>query len=57
VQRTIASLQARLEGNHRDVEALASLGLAYLREARLTGDPSFFTKADEVLTKSVAVDS
>jgi tetratricopeptide (TPR) repeat protein len=55
LQDTISSLQSRIRGNPRDSEALASLGLAYLQEARLTVNPSFYTKADEVLRKSVAL--
>jgi tetratricopeptide (TPR) repeat protein len=56
LEDTITSLQARIRGNARDPEALASLGLAYLQEARLTVNPSFYTKADEVLRRSVALD-
>ncbi|MDP9224592.1 MAG: hypothetical protein M3P18_12205, partial [Actinomycetota bacterium] len=55
LQDTITSLQARLRANPRDPDALASLGLAYLQEARLTVDPSFYTKADAVLRRSVAI--
>jgi tetratricopeptide (TPR) repeat protein len=56
LQTTITSLQSRLQGNPGDAEALSSLGLAYLQEARLTVNPSYYTKADEVLRKSVAID-
>lgn len=55
LQATITSLQARLQGDPQDADALSSLGLAYLQEARLTVNPSYYTKADEVLTKSVTI--
>jgi tetratricopeptide (TPR) repeat protein len=56
LQVAITSLQARLQGNPTDAAALSSLGLAYLQEARLTVNPSYYTKADEVLRKSIAID-
>jgi tetratricopeptide (TPR) repeat protein len=56
LQTEIISLQERLQGDPRDTDALSSLGLAYLQEARLTVNPSFYTKADEVLRKSVSLD-
>jgi tetratricopeptide (TPR) repeat protein len=55
LQDEIISLQGRLEGDPRDADALSSLGLAYLQEARLTVNPAFYTKADEVLRKSVKI--
>ena len=56
LQGTIGSLQSRVRANPRDPEALASLGLAYLQEARLTVNPSFYSKADLVLRRSIAID-
>jgi tetratricopeptide (TPR) repeat protein len=55
LQDEITSLQARLQGNPSDADALSSLGLAYLQEARLTVNPSYYTKADEVLRKSISI--
>jgi tetratricopeptide (TPR) repeat protein len=55
LQDSITSLQARLQGNPSDADALSSLGLAYLQEARLTVNPSYYTKADEVLRKSIGI--
>jgi tetratricopeptide (TPR) repeat protein len=55
LQDTIASLQARLDGNPNDADALSSLGLAYLQEARLTVNPSFYSKAEAVLRKSITI--
>jgi tetratricopeptide (TPR) repeat protein len=45
----IAKLQAELRGSHDDVYDLDALGLAYQQRARETGDPTYYTKSDEVL--------
>ena len=34
----------------------ASLGLAYVQEARITADPSYYPKAEGVLRRSIALD-
>src|SRR5689334_6677553 len=45
----IAKLQGELRASRDDVEALDALGLAYQQRARETGDPTYYTKSDEVL--------
>jgi len=52
---TIAALQARLQRVPTDSTAWASLGLAYVQQTRITGDPSYFAKADGVLDRSLEV--
>jgi tetratricopeptide (TPR) repeat protein len=49
----IAKLQATLRANPNDVELLDSLGLAYQQRARETGDPTYYTKSDEVLHRAL----
>jgi tetratricopeptide (TPR) repeat protein len=46
---TIASLQSRLQRVPGDWQAAASLGLAYVQQARITADPGYYPKAEEVL--------
>jgi tetratricopeptide (TPR) repeat protein len=49
----IAKLQAELRGSSDDVNGLDALGLAYQQRARETGDPTYYTKSDEVLTRAL----
>lgn len=49
----IGSLQARLRAEPADWRALASLGLAYVQQARVTADPSYYPKAEEALHRSL----
>lgn len=51
----VASLQARLERLPGDGVAWAALGLSYVEQARVTGDPAFYTKADQAIDRSRAV--
>jgi tetratricopeptide (TPR) repeat protein len=53
VTGTISSLQERLSAVPGDWGALAALGLAYVQEARVTGDPTYYPKAEEALTRSL----
>jgi tetratricopeptide (TPR) repeat protein len=53
---TIASLQERVRESGPDPESLASLGLAYLQQARLTADPSYYPKAEAALHRSLRLD-
>jgi tetratricopeptide (TPR) repeat protein len=55
LDRSIMSLQSILRANPRDWKSYASLGLAYLQKARLTVDPAFYTKADQVLRESLGL--
>ncbi len=50
---TIAALQERLRVVPGDWRSLASLGLAYVQEARITADPSYYPKAEGVLRRSL----
>ena len=49
----IAKLQAELRGSSDDVNGLDALGLAYQQRARETGDPTYYTKSDEVLSRAL----
>jgi tetratricopeptide (TPR) repeat protein len=52
----ITSLQGYLRGQTADSVAYSNLGNAYLQKARETGDPTFYTKADEALNKALGLD-
>lgn len=49
----IAALQRRLREQPRDAASWAALGLAYVERARLTGDATYYPKADGVLRRSL----
>ena len=49
----IAKLQAEIRGSRDDVNGLDALGLAYQQRARETGDPTYYTKSDEVLSRAL----
>ena len=49
----IAKLQNELRGSRDDVRSLDALGLAYQQRARETGDPTYYTKSDEVLRRAL----
>lgn len=51
----IASLQERLRENGDDARSFADLGLAYLQKGRLTADPTWYTKAEGVFNRSLAL--
>ena len=51
----MARLQAQLRTDPRDAHGLALLGLAYEQRARETGDPAYYTKADGVLHRALAL--
>ncbi len=53
LERTIENLQARLRTLPADWRSFASLGLAYVQQARLSGDPSYYPKAEGVLQTSI----
>lgn len=52
---TIDRAQERLRRVPGDHGGWATLGLAYLEQARVTADPTFFAKADGALRRSLAV--
>jgi tetratricopeptide (TPR) repeat protein len=49
----IESLQDRLKAEPNDWHSYASLGLAYVQEARVTADPTYYPKAEGVLQRSL----
>ncbi len=51
----IAGLQQRLTDVPDDWRGFASLGLAYVQQARVTADPSYYPKAQGVLRRSLAL--
>ena len=55
LQQEIVSLQARLRAEPSDWRGFASLGLAYVQEARISADPSYYPKAEGVLQQSLGL--
>jgi tetratricopeptide (TPR) repeat protein len=53
--RIISDMKTRLQSNANDDTSLAQLGLAYLQKARETSDPTFYTQAETVLRKALAI--
>lgn len=51
----IAALQRHLRAQPRDATGWATLGLAYVEQARLSADPTYYTKAADVLDRSLRV--
>ena len=49
----VAKLQTEVRATRDDVRALDALGLAYQQRARETGDPTYYTKSDEVLRRAL----
>lgn len=48
-----AQLQARLKANPQDDRAWAQLGLAYVQQARVTADPTYYPKAQGAFARSL----
>ncbi len=55
LEQTIANLQSRLRTLPTDWRSFASLGLAYVQQARVTADPSYYPKAQGVLEHSLGL--
>ena len=53
----IVSLQDRLRRVPQDADAWAALGLAYVEQARVTVDPTYYGKAEGALKRSLTIDS
>jgi tetratricopeptide (TPR) repeat protein len=53
---TIAALQTRLRRIPADAGSWAALGSAYIQQARVTGDPSYYPKAAGALHRSLVVE-
>ncbi|MGB3829399.1 MAG: tetratricopeptide repeat protein [Ornithinimicrobium sp.] len=54
---SIADLQQKLEDQPEDSEKWAGLGAAYVEQARVTADPSYYPKAEGALEKSLDLQS
>lgn len=55
-ERRLTALQDRLRRVPEDYSAWASLGLAYVQQARITADPSYYPKADGALARSLTIE-
>jgi tetratricopeptide (TPR) repeat protein len=55
--RSIAALQANLKRSPGNDRAWADLGLAYVQQARLTADPTYYPKAEGAFAKSLSLRS
>nr|WP_229695086.1 tetratricopeptide repeat protein [Streptomyces lacrimifluminis] len=53
IDASIASLQAHLRAQPRDFGSWATLGLAYVEQARTKGDPSRYPQAQQALNRSL----
>lgn len=53
----IRSLQARLRDVPADWQSLAGLGAVYVEQARVSGDPSYYPKAEQALQRSLALNA
>jgi tetratricopeptide (TPR) repeat protein len=51
----VSDLQQRLRFDPGDWRSHAQLGMAYVQQARVTADPSYYPKAEEVLRRSLAL--
>jgi tetratricopeptide (TPR) repeat protein len=56
LEQIIENLQSRLRVLPTDWQAYASLGLAYVQQARITADPSYYPKAQGVLERSLGLE-
>lgn len=52
---TISVLQLRVEEAPDDWQSLASLGIAYVQQARITVDPSYYPRAEAALERSLTL--
>lgn len=52
---TVSGLQAHLRVQPRDFGAWATLGLGYVEQARIDGDPSRYPQADKALDRSLGL--
>ncbi|MET8951394.1 tetratricopeptide repeat protein [Streptomyces sp. NPDC004393] len=52
---SIRALQAQLRAQPRDYGSWATLGLAYVEQARTKGDPSRYPQAERALNRSLAI--
>lgn len=57
IAETVAQLEARVEAFPNDDVALATLGIAYVEQARIVGDTTRYVLADDVLASSLEVNN
>lgn len=55
LDRSIDALQERVRSAPEDGRGWASLGLAYVRQARITADPRYYPRADGALRRSLRI--
>lgn len=55
LEALITSLQTRLEATPKDYVSWATLGLAYVQQAKVTINPEFYPRADGALAESIAI--
>ncbi|GAA3225120.1 tetratricopeptide repeat protein [Actinocorallia longicatena] len=55
LRTAIGRLQDRLREQPKDDRAWAALGVGYVEEARQTGDPTLYARAEEALDRSLAL--
>lgn len=55
IAETVAQLEARVEARPSDDVSLATLAIAYVELARITGDTTLYERADEVLDRSFEI--
>ena len=53
-ERVIPALQEKLKADDRNPDLNAALGQAYLQKARETGDPSYYTKAEQLFERALS---
>ncbi|MBI4475506.1 MAG: tetratricopeptide repeat protein [Acidobacteria bacterium] len=53
-ERAIPVLQEKLRGDSDNPDLNAALGQAYLQKARETGDPSYYTKSEQLFDRALA---
>jgi tetratricopeptide (TPR) repeat protein len=55
LSRTISRLQERLRTDPTDARSWAALGFAYVQEARVSADPTYYPKAEGALRRSTSL--
>ena len=56
-ERAIPKLQEILKSDPNNPDLNAALGHAYLQKARETGDPSYYTKSEQLFARAIATNS
>src|SRR5262245_50687270 len=57
VEDLISSLQAHLEATPADYVSWATLGLAYVQQARISVDPAYYPRAEGALARSLTINT